>query len=443
MKILIIALILPFWVGAQSWQPVGNAGFIVENTHHTDIAFNPSTGEPYAVFASNSGISVMRYDGLTWVAVGIPFFSPNNPFKNGIAFNSVTNRPYVVFREDNSGDYIYVYEFDGTNWVNISGFSGITGGDEGDYPSLATHPSTGEPYVAMVNSDQDMLEVRHYDGANWIQLDTIHTPPNADECVLRFHPVTEEPYVAYRQGVFGKINIQRFDGSAWVFVGPPDFSPEVNELDFQIDPVSNELVVAFYDRDVHLASAMRYDGTAWQFVGNQGFSGPSPRDISLGIHPSSQHLLVAYRENTVGPIYAATYDGLNWVNTGNPEVSSGLGAYCNIAFHPSSNVPHIIFQDNTANGPTVVKLAGFLSAEVIKDASFNVYPNPSSGTFEIDYSEHNGKIISVDVFDLLGKSVYHSETLEPRLVMAGLKSGSYIIQLQTEKGSIWKAILIN
>ena len=73
----------------------------------------------------------MRFDGTNWVYVGTPGFfsvaSGSASFQD-IAFHPTTKEPYISFVDDfATGREVTVMRFNGTNWVTVgpAGFSGV------------------------------------------------------------------------------------------------------------------------------------------------------------------------------------------------------------------------------------------------------------------------------------------------------------------------------
>ncbi len=83
-----------------------------------------------------------------------------------------------------------------------------------------------------------------------------------------------------------------------------------------------------------------------------------------------------------------------------------------------------------------------------EESSILVYPNPSTGFFEIAFEEQNDAIKSVEVFNLEGKLLYNGNSNEVSLVidLSQLFSGIYVlkvtaIQLGVEKNYIERVII--
>ncbi len=100
-------------------------------------------------------------------------------------------------------------------------------------------------------------------------------------------------------------------------------------------------------------------------------------------------------------------------------------------FHPMYGY----FLENFTNH--VFSYEGTLSVDDRKLSDISVYPNPNSGSFQIEWGEADVQVDQVEIFDLSGKSVY-LRSVGPnsqKLWVEGLSEGLYIISLQ-RNGSI-------
>lgn len=107
-----------------SWTTVGSPQFTDIEAYGLDMAFHPTTGEPYVSFISLDAIphiSVMRFNGVAWVYVGSKDFEESFEGKETrIAIHPTTETPYVVFERRTAPGLIQLsaMSFDGNSWVN-------------------------------------------------------------------------------------------------------------------------------------------------------------------------------------------------------------------------------------------------------------------------------------------------------------------------------------
>jgi len=73
---------------------------------------------------------------------------------------------------------------------------------------------------------------------------------------------------------------------------------------------------------------------------------------------------------------------------------------------------------------------------------FNIYPNPNSGVFNISI-ENNGKISSVEVFDMMGKQVFKSATNEAvqKINISDQPKGIYLVKLTVGNDVLHKKVI--
>jgi methionine-rich copper-binding protein CopC len=83
---------------------------------------------------------------------------------------------------------------------------------------------------------------------------------------------------------------------------------------------------------------------------------------------------------------------------------------------------------------------------VANDNELNIYPNPNTGQFTIDFSEINSdKITSIHVKNMLGEDVYSAQLNSPQQTINlsnSVADGVYIVEVLTSKTSITKQVII-
>ena len=67
-------------------------------------------------------------------------------------------------------------------------------------------------------------------------------------------------------------------------------------------------------------------------------------------------------------------------------------------------------------------MAGATSVDVISDNNIAVYPNPTSGV--LNFSE---ELSNVEVFDIVGRCVYSSTSVEKSINLSGMTAGAYFL----------------
>lgn len=87
---------------------------------------------------------MIKYSGSSWEAVGARGFSVGKASYTNLAFNPSTDEPYVIYSDDSSNYLTPVKKFNGSNWEEISGSSALTA-----YwlPGVEFNPGTNELYA--------------------------------------------------------------------------------------------------------------------------------------------------------------------------------------------------------------------------------------------------------------------------------------------------------
>ncbi|MBK9422057.1 MAG: T9SS type A sorting domain-containing protein [Flavobacteriales bacterium] len=121
------------------------------------------------------------------------------------------------------------------------------------------------------------------------------------------------------------------------------------------------------------------------------------------------------------------------------------------------------FYKITVNGNIVVQGASFAAVETklfstnavlsvpsnSLDRSLNIYPNPTTGLVNLEYTLDNGSAMQVDVLDVVGKTVMHSTMASGSGVqrevvdLGSLANGTYVLKLNTGNTQATRTITLN
>lgn len=377
----------------SNWVSVGNAGFSAGTVYCTTMAFD-SEEIPYVAYmdigGSNNKATVKKFDGNNWVTVGVDGFTPSAASYTSIAIDR-NNIPYVAFRDAFYNYRASVMKFNGNNWVYVGspGFSALGGGQQGAlYTSLAIDKN-GTPYVAYTEMSNNFnATVMKFDGSNWVYVGGTTGlsvgSANNTSIVIDSNGI---PYVGYEDNGNGsKATVKKFNGSDWISLGTQGFSPGVAEYTFLAMDKNDNLYMAYEDyTNNKKASVMKFNGVNWVTVGTAGFSGGE-----------TVHTTIAINGN--GTPYVAYSDGST--------------------IHRSATVMKL---DNN----TGIK-------ETKNNSSLIVYPNPTQGTFQINYFSNEKSKMQLNIIDARGKTVY-TETFRSdynnTVDLSKLAKGVYFIEI--------------
>ena len=73
-------------------------------------------------------------------------------------------------------------------------------------------------------------------------------------------------------------------------------------------------------------------------------------------------------------------------------------------------------------------------------SSIKMHPNPASGI--VRFATASSEVLSVSVFDLLGKEVMPAQTIQSELSITGLNPGMYFVKMEQGASSITKKLLV-
>ncbi len=94
----------------------------------------------------------------------------------------------------------------------------------------------------------------------------------------------------------------------------------------------------------------------------------------------------------------------------------------------------------TTNGGGLTEcITGINEAE--NELLVNIYPNPSNGTFTVDVP-NTILVDNLSIYDLSGRVVFQSATESSSVLVNGLSSGMYILQVQTSEGVHTQKVIV-
>ena len=83
--------------------------------------------------------------------------------------------------------------------------------------------------------------------------------------------------------------------------------------------------------------------------------------------------------------------------------------------------------------------------DITESTTINIYPNPTTG--ELRITNYELRIDAIEVYDVYGRNLLKSETLNPKsetvINISHLSAGTYFLRITTEQGVVTKKIIKN
>ena len=89
-----------------------------------------------------------------------------------------------------------------------------------------------------------------------------------------------------------------------------------------------------------------------------------------------------------------------------------------------------------------------LSVDQNSLANFNVYPNPTQGNFTLQFNSDSSQAVQVELYDLRGRSVYHSNHentgfINQNIQLTALQTGMYVLKVKDGNKQVMRKLVIN
>ncbi|TXE15963.1 T9SS type A sorting domain-containing protein [Psychroserpens burtonensis] len=447
---------LNFSITSQ-WTP-GNANGQNIGYCHADIDILEFVGTPtdgYKLYVGSDGglfvaenptvVNSQYYKDLT-TGMGIRQF-----YKIGI---SQTNPVVVTGGSQDNGSSVMDVNGDWTDWLGADGMEGFI---DKDNTNIMYGTSQFGTLYKSFNGGLSISGISSPDGksGNWV------TPFEQDPILPNVI------YVGYDE-VYKSTN----GGNSWISVSQ-DFGPNINHL--KIAPSSSNYQFAARGSNLYRNS---FVGTVPTWSSISGFSGSIN---SIAIHPTNPNK-VAIATTGTQRVYMSSNGGNSWTSYklnlpnfsaqalawgNNDENGLYLGMdygvyYIDDTFtewQPFSNgLPNVNISElevNTVDGKLYAGTYGrglwaselfdaTLSVDEFALESFVVYPNPAKNQVTLQWDKAD--LVSVRVFDALGKLMYFTKNIDisqpTQLDVSNYASGIYFVKINNRTGFVTKKLII-
>lgn len=358
----------------ESWQYVGhpNPGPFNSGSSNGNIAFNPTTQQPYIVFSiclANSAI-VMQFNPESdgWSQVGNPIiYNTSDPsFINPqLAFNS-TGQPYVLYQDLSQSGKLSVVNYNSkTNSWNNVGNSGFTT-ESANFGNLAIDSKNNLIYAVYQDYyNQQKATVMEFSGNNnWFYSNSPISAESAWGSQILINPVSQESYIIYQERSNLAIHVLNRQGESLATFGDSSFAKALPwfRISSIFNTVTNQPYIA-YSRAKYPAyvNVITYSNGKWSFVGESNFSPDTAWNIDLATNNHGK-LYVAFIDatNYANTIQVMSFNGDKWTPVG--EATKINNTYrLSLAIDPLTQQPVVAYIESNTNGtmqPDIVQFNG-------------------------------------------------------------------------------------
>ena len=375
------------------WDTLGSASLTNGPESDQFLAFD-NNGMPYIAYVSADNghqVAVIRYQNNAWEPVG------------NLSTESIAYQPSLIFNQNNELYLSYSYTDNSIPFLikpksklctySTNQWSNCGATLEGQFVSLALTVDN-DLYLAYNHntglSSTDGLTVQYFNvGLNAFQ--SVGTAPIAAAGMATSIVLcadSSDLYLAFVDSLQNnKLSVMQYDGTSWNYLGNAGLTASaVNSLSFEV--IEGTPFVAFDDADYNFsASVMHYDSNTWAYYGAAGFSTSAVEAVSL-----------------------AQKDG---------EV-------------------YVAFKKSNDGRLSMMKYRVSVSTESIASLSrlITVYPNPAQASIAVETTLTLQEMKLLDLEGRLLKVVYNRF-----MSLDDIQAGVYILEIQTDKGSLNRKII--
>jgi antitoxin component YwqK of YwqJK toxin-antitoxin module len=343
-------------------------------------ATTQNNGDGYYVAVASSGADIAYSpDGDTWFLRTAPQLSGMN--LSSIAWSRVLNMFAVV---STNGDERISTSIDLRHWVRRG-----TDSEREVFEELVSRLSPEGDFIT-VPQMRGVLRELHFN---------LHEPSDVNTGSATWLSTTidkfELPYMAYRDSSSNDLNVRKFDGNDWVSLGMNISQGDVSHVSLKTD--SQERVVVAYSDSLNggRLTVRRYSGGSWSTLGDAGFSEGSVEWVHAVIDDNDK-VYVIYRDNGVGGgrLVGKKFENGIWEPMGSGPISTGTASHVSVAINDMQQIFVAFSNQVSYMDPEVVvdELVLYQYSEISESWA----PSSTSLTRELSGSfEKDGNLVTI------------------------------------------------
>lgn len=193
------------------------------------------------------------------------------------------------------------------------------------------------------------------------------------------------------------------------------------------------------------------DGFSYSGISSMGIIVPLPIELlSFSAECSNQNIIISWitasEINNHFFTIERSADGVDFQNIGTIAGAGNSNQNLYYTFEDSETLEGIsYYRLKQTDFDGKFEYSKVIAVENCKESSMelSIYPNPSNGIFFLTYTGDKEQVYSIKVYNIIGEIVYHSIDYQSNIILSDNKSGIYLVQLISPKGTIIKKIINN
>jgi len=424
---------------------------------------------------SSSGyVEVYEYDGNSWNILGNRI-NGETYFGGSISINASGDILVASTREKDltappwRDSVVEVFRYTSGSWERI-----------GDMIRLESLALAQDRIPVSINAEGNTIavgitafqEVRVFENINdnWVQkgeslFGTANHPEFSEDVEISANgnriAVGDSDYDSYR----GYVQVFEFQNGSWQQVGQNIVNPNqgvTGKCGFPVDINSDGTIIAMQcprgaggSNGVNIV--FEEQNGVWAQMGGNILNSPGPTGTVNGISLNNNGKVIAIG-NTYWKGFVTVFQYLEqeWVQVNDQITGNGFGDDMGrgVAISGSGEIvaagaPGMTTPNGTNSG--LARMYSFdidptiLSTPLVPNKTLLIYPNPSSGPFNLKFTQEGA--FEINIYDFSGRKVYFKKLLgnesEHLLSIPTLNNGIYILELTTGSSSLSQKIVVH
>lgn len=433
MKVLIIAFAILTSISVAEWQTdlvdpvehVYSVSLILDSNNNPHLTYWRGYYEAWTYYAFKLN-STWQVDTIGGAGYGRPCITVDSMNSPHISLSKISGIVKGIRHAYLNGSVWFIETVDDTT----TGMSSIM------------LDSSDNPHIGYRDGFYENLKYAYWDGMEWHIEIVDSNLTEIGSLVSLSLDASEYPHISYTEDSEDNLMYAFWNGSVWNIEAITSCNGGYNSLVIDSNNNSHIAYTVIYSKtDSDLMYAYN-DGMSWQIeavdtLGEVGWC------CSIALD-SNDYPRISYRDNDNWMLKYACWDGSDW----QIETVDGFERLGSSLAISSTDAAHIAYC--TSDGvkyawqiETVIEPEGGSAAFILNP----IYPNPTSGSFAVEFEVSEYTIVQSDVFDITGRIVARTEStaFSPgihQLSYSELSTGFYICRVYFDSYSENRCLIV-